>query len=60
MRHVFPPCFIPPETKINAGRYQDMLCSCNDPLAKTFCGADAVFQQDGAHLTQLVPLVLCL
>ena len=46
--HVFPPYFIPPETKINAARYQDMLRSYYDPWAKTFCGADAVFQQDGA------------
>ena len=46
--HVFPPYFIPPETKINAARYQDMLRSYYDPWAKTFCGADAVFQHDGA------------
>ena len=46
--HVFPPYFIPPETKINAARYQDMLRSYYDPWAKTFCGADAAFQQDGA------------
>ena len=46
--HVFPPNFIPPETKINAARHQDMLSSHYDPWAKTFCGADAVFQQDGA------------
>ena len=36
--------------KINAARYQDMLRSYYDPWAKTFCGADAVFQQDGAPL----------
>ena len=46
--HVFPPYFIPPETRINAARYQDMLRSDSDPWAKTFCGADAVFQQGGA------------
>ena len=46
--HVFPPYFIPSETKINAARYQDMLRSYYDPKAKTFCCADTVFQQDGA------------
>ena len=46
--HVFLPYFIPPEMKINAARCQDMLRSYYDPLAKTFCGADAVLQQDGA------------
>ena len=34
--HVFPPYFIPPETKIKVARYQDMLRSCYDPWAKTF------------------------
>ena len=46
--HVFPPYSIPPETKINVARYQDMLRSYYVLWAKTFCGADAVFQQDGA------------
>ena len=44
--HVSPPHSIPPETKINAAHHQDMLSSCYDPWAKTFCGADAVFQQE--------------
>ena len=34
-----------------------MLRSYYDPWAKTFCGADAVFQRDGAKPTQLAPLV---
>ena len=58
--HVFPPCFIPPETKIHAARCQDMLRSYYDPRAKTFCGADAVFQQGGAPShTARTPLVRC-
>ena len=58
--HVFPPYFIPLETKINAARYQDMLRSYYDPWAKTFCGADAVFQQDGApsHTTRTTRALL--
>ena len=46
--HVFPPFFIPPETKINAARFQNMLRSYYESRAKTFCGGGAVFQQDGA------------
>ena len=45
--HVFPPFFIPLGTKIKGARYQDVLRSYYDPLAKTFCGAEEVFQKDG-------------
>ena len=46
--HVIPPYFIPPYTKINTACFQDMLRSYYDPCTKSFCGADAVFEQDGA------------
>ena len=45
--HVFPPYFIPPETKINAAR-------------RRFAVLTLSANRTGLHLTQIVPLVLCL
>ena len=56
---MFSPYFIPPETMINAARYQDMLCSCYDPWGESVLRCWRCFStRRGPHLTQRVPLVL--
>ena len=59
--HIFSPYFIPPETKINTARYQDMLRSYYGPWRRRRSAVLTLSSnRTGPNLTQLVPLVFCL